>query len=348
MMFASQISSTVLLAASAVSAGNVLWDGRFNDYASAADLDKWSFSNPVGEYQYYIHGKGETAEYVGLSADFKNPADGASKQGVKISLTDSAFWNGQNMRRTELIPQTKAAINKGKVYYHFSMKRSETNAPVANREHQIAFFESHFTEMKAGSNGDADPALRWFADSKSQWDTAWDADVWHNVAYEIDFDASTVGLWHSTGADALKQVVKPVKASTSSNGADWHLGMLELPGSGSTDENEDIFFSGVYIESGDLTTAIGSGSAAGSADAPAAAKPVASSTATAKPVASSTAIVKPVASSTAVVSSAAPTTLATSTKAPATSVAAQPTQSATSTAAQATATATTQPKPKCK
>ncbi|KAK8045299.1 carbohydrate-binding module family 1 protein [Apiospora rasikravindrae] len=330
MMFTSQISSTVLLAASAVSAGNVLWDGRFTD-TSAADLDKWSFSNPVGAYQYYIHGKGETAEYVSMSADFKNPADSASKQGVKISLTDSAFWNGQNMRRTELIPQTKEAINKGKVYYHFSMKRSETNAPVANREHQIAFFESHFTEMKAGSNGDADPALRWFADSKSQWDTAWDADVWHNMAYEIDFDASTVGLWHSTGADALKQVVKPVKASTSSNGADWHLGMLELPGSGSGDKNEDIFFSGVYIESGDLTTSIGSGSAAGSADAPPAA---------AKPVASSTAIAKPIASSTAIVSSAAPTTLATSTKAPATSVA------ATSSAAQATASA--KPKPKCR
>ena len=244
MMFTAQVSSTVLLAASAVSAGTVLWDGRFNDYASSADLDKWSFSNPVGEYQYYIHGKGETAEYVNLSADFKNPGDSASKQGVKISLTDTAFWNGDAMRRTELIPQTKAAINKGKVYYHFSMKRSETNAPSVNREHQIAFFESHFTEMKAGwisgAQGDSDPALRWFADSKSQWDTPWEAGVWHNVAYEIDFDASTVGFWHSTGSDALKQTVAPVKASTSSNGADWHLGVLELARSGFTDANEDM------------------------------------------------------------------------------------------------------------
>ncbi|KAK8116058.1 hypothetical protein PG984_012560 [Apiospora sp. TS-2023a] len=334
MMFTTQISSTVLLAASAVSAGTVLWDGRFNDYASSADLDKWSFSNPVGEYQYYIHGKGKTAEYVDLSADFKNPADAASKQGVKISLTDTAFWNGDAMRRTELIPETKAAINKGKVYYHFSMKRSETNAPSVNREHQIAFFESHFTEMKAGwisgAAGESDPALRWFANSKSQWDTPWEAGVWHNVAYEIDFDAGTVGFWHSTGADALKQEVAPVKASTSSNGADWHLGVLELARSGYKDANEDIFFSGVYIESGDLTTAIGSGGAAGSAGAaPAPAPSSAPAPAPAKPVATSSAVVTPV-----------PTTLATSTKASSAApvVTAQPTQTATTTAAQASTT----------
>lgn len=244
MRLISKVSSAALLAASTASAGKILWDGRFNDYSSAADLDKWSFSNPVGSYQYYIHGDGKTAEYVELSADFKNPADAASKQGVRISLTDTAFWNGQNMRRTELIPETKAAINKGKVYYHFSLKRSDTNAPSTAREHQIAFFESHFTEMKAGlisgEQGDANPALQWFAGSTAQWKTTWEPEVWHNVAYEIDFDAGTVGFWHSTGADALKQVVEPVKASTSSNGADWHLGMLELPKNGAQDADEDM------------------------------------------------------------------------------------------------------------
>ena len=343
MLFASQISSTVLLAASAVSAGTVLWDGRFNDYASSADLDKWSFSNPVGAYQYYIHGKGATGEYVDLSAAYKNPADGASAQGVKISLTDSAFWNGDAMRRTELIPETKAAVNRGKVYYHFSMKRAETNAPSVHREHQIAFFESHFTEMKAGwisgAAAASDPALRWFAGGQSRWDTPWEAGVWHNVAYEIDFDAGTVGFWHSTGGDALKQTVAPVKASTSSNGADWHLGVLELARNGYKDADEDIFFSGVYIESGDLTTAIGSGSAAGAADAaPAPAPaPAPSSSAPVKPV---SAPAKPVATSSSAAAAPVPTTLATSAKASSAPVTAQPTQAATTTsAAQASTTA---------
>jgi hypothetical protein len=43
---------------SAVSAGTILWDGRFNEMSSSADLDKWSWANQVGNYQYYIHGSG--------------------------------------------------------------------------------------------------------------------------------------------------------------------------------------------------------------------------------------------------------------------------------------------------
>lgn len=35
-------------------AGTILWDGRFNDVASTADLNKWSWTNQVGPYQYYI------------------------------------------------------------------------------------------------------------------------------------------------------------------------------------------------------------------------------------------------------------------------------------------------------
>jgi hypothetical protein len=51
--------------------------------------------------------------------------------------------------------------------------------------------------------------------------------------------------------------VAPVSVSTSSNGADWHLGVLELPRSGYSDTNEDFYFSGVYIEDGTITTTIG-------------------------------------------------------------------------------------------
>ena len=48
-----------------------------------------------------------------------------------------------------------------------------------------------------------------------------------------------------------------MSASASSNGQDWHLGVLELPRSGYPDQDEDFYFSGVYIESGPITTAIG-------------------------------------------------------------------------------------------
>jgi hypothetical protein len=88
-----------------------------------------------------------------------------------------------------LIPQTTAAINSGKVWYHFSIMRSDTNPPSIYREHQICFFESHFTELKSGwisgESGTSDPLLRWDISGNTHWSTNWDAGVWHNVAYEI-------------------------------------------------------------------------------------------------------------------------------------------------------------------
>jgi len=179
----------LLVSLAQCASAKVIWDGRMNDFTSSADLDKWSWGNQVGPYQYYIHGSGTTAKYVNLSPDFKNPADTTTKQGVKLTLDSTAFWNGQTMRRTELIPQTKAAIASGKVFYHFSIMRKDTNAPSVNREHQICFFESHFTELKygwiSGEQGTSNPNLQFMVSQKSLWKTEWKPNVWHNVAYEI-------------------------------------------------------------------------------------------------------------------------------------------------------------------
>ncbi|USP75764.1 hypothetical protein yc1106_03038 [Curvularia clavata] len=314
------LMSALLSAASA----EILWDGRFNDMTSSADLSKWSFANPVGSYQYYIHGSGPVTDYVNLDASFKNPADKASKQGAKITIDETAKWNGQTMLRTELIPQTNAAINKGKLYYHFSVKTSTTNKPTANNEHQIAFFESHFTELKYGSSGSANTNLQWHVGGVSKWDVELKADEWHNVAYEIDFSAGSVSFWHSTGSDELKKTAGPFTASTQSNGADFHVGVLRLPGSNDAPGAEDWFFSGVYIEDGQLTTKISDGAASGSAPAEqptASPKPSsATPTPTAAPAKSSApAVVEtPAASSPAPVSSpkATSTSLVTSVKAP--------------------------------
>ena len=98
------ILSSVAANALAVSAGTILWDGRVNEFSSSADLNKWSWGSQVGPYQYYIHGSSPVASYVNLSPDYKNSADSGSKQGIKITLDNTAYWNGQNMRRTELIP----------------------------------------------------------------------------------------------------------------------------------------------------------------------------------------------------------------------------------------------------
>ncbi len=65
-----------------------------------------------------------------------------------------------------------------------------------------------------------------------------------------------MAFWHSIGSDPLTLTVPAVSTSASSNGADWHLGALELPVSGQVDSAEDFYFSGVYIESGSLTTTV--------------------------------------------------------------------------------------------
>ncbi|KAF1916627.1 hypothetical protein BDU57DRAFT_448525 [Ampelomyces quisqualis] len=254
--------SILLALAGAVSAGTIVWDGRFNDMTSSADFEKWSFSTPVGSYQYYIHGSGAVDKYVNLDSTFKNPADTGSKQGAKITIDETAKWNGQSMLRTELIPQTSATINKGKLYYHFSVKTAADNAPIATNEHQIAFFESHFTELKYGGSTSK---LQWCVGGVSKWEVELVADQWHNVAYEIDFDASSVTFWHSTGSSPLTKTAGPFTTTAASDGKDFHIGVLRLPGSNDAAGAEDWFFSGVYIESGDLTTSFtGAGDSAGS------------------------------------------------------------------------------------
>jgi hypothetical protein len=203
-------------------AGTVVWDGRFNDVSSNADIDKWSWSNQVGPYQYYIHGSGAIDKYVNLSPSYKNPADTSSKQGVKMTIDSTSFWNGQTMRRTELIPQsTQAKIATGKVFYHFSMKRTGTNAPLTTTEHQVNFFESHFTEMKygliSGASGTSDGNLRWFVGGQSKWSVNFAPDVWHNIAYEIvrvhPFPSKTLHL-HPTTSPPYQPSLAPFSFPT--------------------------------------------------------------------------------------------------------------------------------------
>lgn len=100
--------------------------------------------------------------------------------------------------------------------------------------------------MSSSSSGrDISPTSTWYPQQTD------------HVRFDMqDFSNNKVGFWHSEGNDTLKQEVAPQSASTSSNGADWHLGVLELPRSGYSDTTEDFYFSGVYIEDGSLTTAV--------------------------------------------------------------------------------------------
>ncbi|EAW14401.1 glycoside hydrolase family 131 protein [Aspergillus clavatus NRRL 1] len=237
----------------------VLWNGFFDENFTVAHFDKWSWSNQIPPYQWYIHGSQPTSHYLGLSADFKNPAATSDAQGIRITIDDTSSWNGQTMMRSEIIPQTTANLGKGHLFYHFSLSTRETNAPSPGFEHQIAFFESHFTELKYGRLSGAtedDNTLRWMVGGQTHWSTPLAAGTWYNFAYDIDFDAGTVGLWVSEGAAPLARAVENVPAATSTNSQDWHVGELRLDNGGASGPAEDWFWSGVYVESGEVTTGV--------------------------------------------------------------------------------------------
>ncbi|KAF9468510.1 hypothetical protein BDZ94DRAFT_1304297 [Collybia nuda] len=235
-------------------AGTTIWSGSFNPFKTVADFDKWSWANQVGTYQWYIHGTQPTSHYLALSSSYKNPAITSETNGLKMTIDSTATWNSQ-MERAELIPQTTANLGTGTLYYHFSVKRSNTNAPDSTLEHQVAFFESHFTELKYGV-GSKPTNLVWMVSGQEKWSTPFTADTWFNFAYDINFSAGTVGLWASTGSSPLTKVVQNIAASTSTNSADWHLGVLRIV---NTQAPEDWYFSGVYIENGPINTVIGTG-----------------------------------------------------------------------------------------
>jgi hypothetical protein len=89
-----------------VQAGEVVWDGFFNSSFTVDQFDKCklfmpsnslppqsnanallgSWSNPVGSYQWYIHGSEATSNYLEVSPGFKNPADTSDDKGIRISI----------------------------------------------------------------------------------------------------------------------------------------------------------------------------------------------------------------------------------------------------------------------
>ncbi|KAF7798417.1 hypothetical protein EIP86_009638 [Pleurotus ostreatoroseus] len=272
MKYSSRFASLLLFVAGA-RAGTTIWSGSFNAYSTVTDFDNCvypldltsfklimsplgSWSNEVGEYQWYIHGSQPTSHYLALDPSFKNPADTSETNGIRMTIDSGATWNSQ-MERCELIPQTTANLGQGELFYHFSLMHDSTDPPESTLEHQIAFFESHFTELKYGVAPNA-TNIQWMVQGVAQWGLPFTAGTWFNFAYDINFSAGTVGLYASTGSDPLVRVVNNMAAPTSTNSEDWHVGVLRIVNDATP---ENFYFSGVYIEEGPITTAIGNGAA---------------------------------------------------------------------------------------
>ncbi|KAI0757134.1 hypothetical protein C8Q80DRAFT_1132177 [Daedaleopsis nitida] len=260
---------------------------------TATDFDKWSWSNQVGTYQTYIYGNlhGETASsWLTLGSQFKNPATGAEKQGVKVKINAQSTWNGGPMLRTELIPQTTNSLS-GHLFFHVSLQLPTVNPPDPAYEHQIVFWESHFADIKygqlSGQNGEGD-TLQVITGGKSIWSVRPVKGTWYNFILET---GSPGGLWVSTGSSPLQKVY--TGSLNGNGGTDWHIGerarfvpaaglvrearrggsvpasgsmsvaddccragALRLPINGAAQQiNEtDIMYSGIYVEDSGPTT----------------------------------------------------------------------------------------------
>ena len=80
-----------------------------------------------------------------------------------------------------------------------------------------------------------------------------------SVCCDLQFDAQTVALYTSTGSEDLQLTVPAVSAPASSNSADFHVGVLSLLVS---DQTENYYLSGVYVEEAPITTSVSGVSAA--------------------------------------------------------------------------------------
>ncbi|PBL00739.1 hypothetical protein ARMGADRAFT_1006864 [Armillaria gallica] len=246
----------VLILSAVCCSSTILWDGRFNNYSTAADFNKWSWSNQVGQYQTYIYGnlKGETAStWLELGSTYMNPATAGEKQGVKVKLTASSLWNSGPMLRTELLPQTSNSLT-GNLYFHVSLQIPATNSPNPAYEHQIVFWEGHYADIKygqlSGQNGVAD-TLQVITGGKSIWSVTPVKGTWYNF---ILGTGSPGGLWVSTGSNTLQKVYSG--SLNGNGGTDWHIGALRLPLGGTTQviSEEDFYYSGIYVEDSGPTT----------------------------------------------------------------------------------------------
>eukprot|EP01118_Nematostelium_gracile_P018018 TRINITY_DN785_c0_g1_i2.p1 TRINITY_DN785_c0_g1~~TRINITY_DN785_c0_g1_i2.p1 ORF type:complete len:387 (-),score=79.27 TRINITY_DN785_c0_g1_i2:43-1161(-) len=225
----------------------VIFNGNLN---TMTNFDTWGWGNQVGEWQTYIYGNkyanATASTYLKMSPSFKNPADTVAQKGVEVRVDATSFWSGQNMERTEMIPNlANSNYQNGKIYYKWSMKQTTTNPLRTANEHQLVFFESHFCDIKyGGSSGDN---LAFFANGNSVWSTPFTKGTWFNFAIEVDYSAKTVALYQSTGNANLARVSGPT-AVPGVSPSDFHIGILRLPENGVQDPTAELlYYSGMQV-----------------------------------------------------------------------------------------------------
>ena len=79
---------------------------------------------------------------------------------------------------------------------------------------QTQCFDGTLAANRGGTQ--TSPQMVRFPNIQVVWKLSDILQVWHNIAFGIDFGAGSVTFYHSTGADPLVQTAGPVSTSTSS------------------------------------------------------------------------------------------------------------------------------------
>jgi len=228
--------------------GVLPWTGNFNSYTSATQMDSSTAGSPSGEYLCYIYGQvpssNKFSSWVELSPSYKNPGECLGNKGAKVTINGAgSIWQGNTgLRRIEFIANFPNSDETGIVIYKWSMMQPGTMT-MSNYEHQLVFFENHSCDLKYGGSGGSN--LYFWIGGKSVWSTPFTANTWFNFALQVDYNAKTCTIYHSTGSNPVTQVVAATPSGSSPS--DFHVGILRVSND-NTATNQSIIYSGVYAE----------------------------------------------------------------------------------------------------
>ncbi|RDX48807.1 hypothetical protein OH76DRAFT_1351910 [Lentinus brumalis] len=300
-----QFASAVLYIACAL-ATPVIWDGRAPLNLTDTDLD-----SSTGPFLTVVKGSEPASHYSQLLGDTIAPTalwGDIAEQAISVSIDNSSVFipgggGPQNgFRRTDII----AAVNgqhdvlitqmeTGTTVFHFSVKQDASRPLNYSHEYQIVFIEpndgSHIFELQLGSPFTNPTGSLPVPNAHSfkvldhalnvLFSTPFTADVWHNFAVEVDWNARTLAVFYSQDAATLQPVTATVQNPTAASGAagqgDFHFTVLKLPIVNPADSpanqndvvhfgiqegtTEALLYSGMFVESAAAGISTGSSTA---------------------------------------------------------------------------------------
>ncbi|KAF9522573.1 hypothetical protein CPB83DRAFT_899521 [Crepidotus variabilis] len=230
------------------------------------------------------------------------------EQVIAVSIDNSSvFVPGGNtansqygFRRTELLAQRNSDWHNllpdtqtGITVFHFSIKLDPAKPLNYNHEYQIVFIEpsdgSHVFGIQLGSPFTNPTGTLPVANAhdlkvldhakKILYTAAFTADVWHNLAVQVDWSKKTLAVLYSKDGAELQAVTKALPNSSAASGStgqgEFHFGVLKLPLVNPRDTNdhkndvvhygtqegttEGLLYSGIFIESTKDGVSIGNG-----------------------------------------------------------------------------------------